>query len=98
MYAVRWDEERIIQGLAAVMCLAMMGMAVMPAVGVTDLAAYLASQGNSVGAAGSVLAGAGLIRISPEVAMFLVETGLISSSTGVGIAIGGILAGVGLAL
>jgi len=98
MYVVKnWNEE-VIKWMAVALCLAMVGLAVIPAVGVTDLAAYLASQRNSVGAAGSVLAGAGLIRISPEVAMFLVETGLISSSTGVGIAIGGILAGVGLAL
>ena len=30
MYAVRWDEEKIIQGLAVAMCLAMVGLAVIP--------------------------------------------------------------------
>ena len=80
------------------MVLAMVGIVVMPAVSVGELAACLASQGNGAGAAGSALAGAGLIRVSPEIGMFLVEAGLVSSSTGVGIAVGGILAGVGLAL
>ena len=30
MYAVRWDEEKIIQGLAVAMCLAMVGLAIIP--------------------------------------------------------------------
>ena len=98
MYAVRrWDEE-VIKWMAVVMVLGIVGMSVIPAINIADLAAYLASQGNAAGAAGSALTGAILIRISPEVAMLLLEMGVISSSTGVGIAVGGILLGVGLAL
>jgi hypothetical protein len=42
MYAVRrWDEERIIQGLAVGMVLAMVGMAVMPSIAHVNLAIYL---------------------------------------------------------
>ncbi|RUM33461.1 MAG: hypothetical protein DSY33_04440 [Archaeoglobus sp.] len=76
----------------------MVGLVVMPIINTTDLAGCLASQGNGAGAAGSALVGAGLIRVSPEIGMFLVEAGLVSSSTGFGIAIGGILVGVGFAL
>ena len=98
MYAHVSREEWLFRGLAIAMCLAMIGLAVMPIINTTNLAAYLASQGNGAGAAGSALAGAGLIRVSPEIGMFLVEAGLVSSSTGVGIAVGGILIGVGFAL
>jgi len=80
------------------MVLRMIGLAVMSSISITDLAAYLASRGNAAGATGSALTGVALIRISPKVAMLLLDMGLISSSTGVGIAVGGILAGVGLAL
>ncbi len=98
MYAVKnWDEE-VIKWLAVGMVLGLLAMAVVPAINIADLAAYLASQGNGAGAAGSALVGAGLIRITPEMANFLLEAGLISSSTGVGIAVGGILVGVSLAL
>jgi len=84
--------------LAVAMILAVAGMAAMPAVSSINLAAYLASQGHGITAAGAALAGAGLMRISPEVAMFLLEAGLMSSSTGVGIAVGGIIIGIGLVL
>ena len=40
MYAVRWDEERIIQGLAIAMVLAMVGAMVMP-LGVGDVGAIV---------------------------------------------------------
>ncbi len=55
MYAVRrWDEERVIRGLAVAMCLAMIGLAVMPVIGHFEYswvwsaanAAYSAATGN----------------------------------------------------
>ena len=98
MYAVRrWDKEAI-KWIAVAMVLGMVGLAVMPALNITNLVAPIfLSQGNNAGAA-STLVGVGLIRVSPEIGMFLVEAGLVSSSTGVGIAIEGILIGVGFAL
>jgi len=92
-----WNEE-VMKWLAVAMILAIALMTVIPVVSSIELAAYLASKGSGEGAAGAALAGAGLIRISPEVAMFLLEAGLISSSTGVGIAVGGIILGIGLVL
>jgi len=45
MYAVRrWDEEKIIQGLAVAMCLALLGMAVMPVVLHLPKITYIADQ------------------------------------------------------
>lgn len=92
-------EDRVLQVLAVAMCLGMLGMVVMPlAVGASNLGLYLASRGEGAGAAGVTLAGAGLMRVGPEIGMGLVELGLVTSSTGVGIAVGSIMVGVGLAL
>jgi hypothetical protein len=45
MYAVRrWDEERVIQGLAVLMCLVLLGMTVIPTV-TTDLIAHYLETG-----------------------------------------------------
>ena len=98
MFAHMSREEWVFRGLAIVMILAMVGLIVMPAVGECKLGVALALKGNGAGAAGSALVGAGLIRVSPEIGMFLVEAGLASSSTGFGIAAGGFLMGVGFAL
>jgi len=51
VYAVRgWDEETVLKWLAVGMCVAMVGMAVMPAVGVGDAVWYY-THSDTMGAA-----------------------------------------------
>ena len=90
MYAHVSREEWLFRGLAIAMCLAMVGLTVMPLAvgeGLTALAIYYGD--GSVGVGGAII-GAGLIKIIPE----LMEVGLITSATGVGAVI---LAGVAIA-
>ena len=93
MYAVKEvnREEWLFRGLAIATILALVGMAVLPAVsvgkGLTALAIYYGA--GSVGVGGAIL-GAGLIKIIPEP----MEVGLITSATGVGLVV---LAGVAIA-
>ena len=60
MYAVRLDEERIIQGLAIGMVLGLLAMAVMP-VSIGGIGIYLLTQGKWV--EGGIATGSGLAII-----------------------------------
>jgi hypothetical protein len=89
MHAVRnWDEE-VVKWLAVGMCLAMVGMAVMPAVGVGNLTWYLTHDG---AATGGVAAGAGAVVAAGISAAELTGLALVGAVTGgVGLVIGAAL-------
>jgi hypothetical protein len=102
MYAFgRWDEERVIQGLAVLMCLAMVGLMVMPA-SIGKLGLYLASVEHDNTCAGAgLLAGAAMIHggwtaahVAFEIAEYLELAGAVGAATGVGAAC--LLIGIGL--
>ncbi len=53
--AGRWDEEKVIQGLAILTCLAMVGVAVMPVLNVNGLFTwYACTHHNRLAAEGAV--------------------------------------------
>jgi hypothetical protein len=95
MYAVRrWDEERVIQGLAVLMCLAMVGMVVTPIiVGGQDAAAvvavYLGSKYADAGevSAGLLLGGASAIWLGLKAAELSAALALGLGVTGVGLVV-----------
>jgi hypothetical protein len=90
MYAVRrWDEEVVIKWLAVGMILAMLGMAVMPAVSAGDLTWYLTHDG---AATGGVAAGTGAVVAAGISAAELSGLALMGAVTGgVGLVIGAAL-------
>jgi len=93
MYAVRrWDEEKIIQGLAVAMCLAMVGLAVMPLYPVakhSNAGWYLGEIGLLVSVPGAAkgdnFARVGLVASAASMGLALV--GLATATGGIGIAI-----------
>ncbi len=67
MYAVRWDEEKIIQGLAVAMCLAMVGVIVFPTIIGNATAVYAYVSGKNMDpylAYGGLFTGIGLMKLS----------------------------------
>jgi len=80
MYAVRLDEERVIKWMAVGMVLVLVGMAVMPVIQTPKLGAVAtAYTGNPGFAAACVLIGAGMIKITPELAEVLILAGIVGS-------------------
>lgn len=89
MYEVKeWNEE-VMKWLAVGLCLAMVGLMVMPAVGVGDLTWYLTHDG---AATGGVAAGTGAVVAAGISAAGLSGLALVGAVTGgVGLVVGAAL-------
>jgi len=91
MYAVKsWNEE-VTKWLAVGMCLAMLGMAVMPAVGVGDIGVYLLTQGDLIN--GGLATGGGLATLGGAMyAYATAETITTLAAVGIGLTgVGGLI-------
>jgi predicted transcriptional regulator len=101
MYAYKGvsREEWLFRGLAIATILALVGMAVLPAVHTGNYLAYLAAKNHdsdyAAGAGAAALAAAGYIHIAPEILHFLLEAGVIAS---VGGPVGLVALGIGIGL